>query len=123
MRGSSRPRGSEPVPFDQTGTRSVLVLLLSPRADAEDRLRGVRAEIGDGRLVLLTTPAAVARLSPLADEVWGEGLAHGPARFLALVRRISWMGFFAIYDCDGSFMTRFLGFCVWPRPHWRRFQP
>jgi|TARA_R110000824_G_scaffold118960_14_gene272241 hypothetical protein len=111
------------MPFDQTRARAVLVLLLAPRADAEDRLRAVRAGIGDARIVLLTSPAAVARLSPLADEVWSEGLAHGPARFLALVRRISWMEFAAIYDCEGSFMTRFLRFCVWPRPKWCGFRP
>jgi hypothetical protein len=97
----------------------VLAIVLTPGLDAEACLRAVRARHGNAKLTLLTTPDAAARLAGLADEIWSEAGARGPGRFLALMRRISWVGFADVYDLEASPLTRIMRFCVWPRPRWR----
>lgn len=96
--------------------RPVLAILFDPGRAAF--LAEVRRRHAASPLILITTPAAASRLAPLADEIWAEGLARGPARFLALVRRIAWARVAHIYDLEGSFPTRFMRFCVWPKPQW-----
>jgi len=106
-----------------TPTGSILAILLEPDAQAEVRLAHLRAIHPAARLVLLTRPAFAARFQNLADELWAEGVARGPSRFLALVRRMSWMSFAHVHDLDGSPMTSILRLCVWPRPRWHGFRP
>lgn len=96
----------------------VLAILLTPGPEGEAGLRAIRARHHGARLVLLTTPQAADRLGFLADEVWSEGVARGPGRFLALLRRIAWMDFAHVYDLEASRLTRLMRFCVWPRPYW-----
>lgn len=101
----------------------VFVISLAPSLSAVLRLEIVRADHPGARIVLLTRAGAQAGLTRQADEVWSEGLARGPGRFLALARRISWMSFGHVYDFDGTLVTRFLRLCVWPRPHWHSLEP
>lgn len=96
----------------------ILAILLTPGTKAEARLRAIRTSHPGANLVLLTAPENAGRLAGLADEVWSEGLAKGPGRFLALARRISWMSFSEVHDLEASPLTRMLRFCVWPRPKW-----
>lgn len=96
----------------------ILAILLTPDAGREEALGAIRRRHAGGRLVLLTTPEAAPSLADRADELWAEGLAKGPARFLALMRRISWMGFAHVYDLEANRLTRLMRFCVWPRPDW-----
>ena len=98
--------------------RPVLVIALSSKAKAAALLAGARADHPAARLVLLVGEPASPALMRAADEIWPEGAARGPARFLALMRRMSWMGFSDIYDAEGSALTRFMRLCVWPRPRW-----
>lgn len=101
----------------------VLVISLTPSVSAVLRLERVRADHPGARIVLLTKAGAQAGLTRQADEVWPEGLARGPGRFLALARRISWMSFGHVYDFDGTPVTRFLRHCVWPKPQWHPLEP
>lgn len=101
---------------DVADIRSVLAILFDP-ANGE-MLRRLRECHPGARLILLTVPEAAPRLAGFADEVWTDGAARGPARFLALVRRISWAHIDEGYDCENSVLTRFIRLCVWPRPHW-----
>ena len=101
----------------------ILVILLEPASEAEARLALLRAMHPGCRLVLLTRPEYATRFHGLTDEIWDEGLARGPSRFLALVRRMSWMSFAHVHDLDGSPMTQILRLCVWPRPKWHGFRP
>lgn len=101
----------------------ILIIALTPDAAREASLRGLREGQPDANLVLLTNPQGAARLAPLANEVWSEGLARGPGRFLALARRISWMSFSAVHDLEATPLTRVMRFCVWPRPKWYLHKP
>lgn len=101
----------------------ILIILLEPDKQAEARLALLHAMHSGTRLVLLTQAEYAARLEGFADEVWGEGIARGPSRFLALVRRMSWMNFAHVHELDGSVMSQILRFCVWPRPKWHSFRP
>ncbi|MES1989452.1 MAG: hypothetical protein V4441_00695 [Pseudomonadota bacterium] len=98
--------------------RPVLVIALSSKTKAAAIVSGARMDHPSARLVLLVGAPASPALMAAADEVWSEGAARGPARFLALMRRMSWMGFSDIYDAEESMVTRFMRLCVWPRPRW-----
>lgn len=99
-------------------TGTVVAILFTPSAEGEAALRAIRARHGAARLIALTTPAAAPRLRPLADEVWADGLARGPSRLLALLRRLAWASPGHIYDLEATRLTRFMRLCVWPRPKW-----
>lgn len=103
---------------DARTPRPVLVIALTSRDEAADVMARVRVTHPKARLVLLVGEKAAPALMSAADEVWPEGVARGPARFLALMRRMSWMGFSDIYDAEGTQMTRFMRYLVWPRPRW-----
>jgi hypothetical protein len=101
--------------------KPVLVILLDANAHGAtpDELFGLVARRHPGaEVILLTTPEAAPRFSGLGVTVWTDGLARGPVRFLALVRRISWAHIGHIYDLEMSALTRFMRFCVWPMPQW-----
>lgn len=101
----------------------VLVIWLDPDGEAEARLGLLHALYHGARIVVLTRPEARSRFVGMAEEVWSEGDVRGPSRFLALMRRISWMSFTHVHDLDGSFLTRFMRLCVWPRPKWHDHRP
>lgn len=101
----------------------ILAICLAPDAATPARLAQLRRENQETHLVLLTTPGAADALRDHADEVWAEGIARGPSRFLALVRRISWMSFAHVHVLDGARTARFMRFCVWPQPCWHPFSP
>ena len=75
----------------------VFVISVTPSLSAVLRLERVRAAHPGARVVLLTKKDAQGGLTRQADEVWSEGMARGPARFLRL--------------------------CVWPRPQWHALEP
>lgn len=101
---------------DVADIRPVLAILFDPVLG--ERLEPLRGRHPGARVILLTTPEAAPRLAGLADEVWTDGAARGPARFLALVRRMSWAHIGHVYDFEASVPTRFMRLCVWPRPQW-----
>ncbi|MDO8290426.1 MAG: hypothetical protein Q7T44_14525 [Parvibaculum sp.] len=103
---------------ERIAQRPVLVIALTSRDDAAGVMAEARATHPGARLVLLVGETAAPDLMQAADEVWPEGVARGPARFLALMRRMSWMGFSDIYDAEGTQMTRLMRYLVWPRPRW-----
>ena len=86
-------------------------------------LAGLRARHAGLPLILLTTPEGARAAEGLADEIWSDGAARGAAAFLARARRLSWAGPAIVYDLEGSRATRFLRFCVWPRPQWHERAP
>lgn len=86
-------------------------------------LGALRTRHAGSRLILLTTPEAARQVEGLADEVWADGAARGAAAFLARARRLSWASPAFVCDLEGSPATRFLRFCVWPRPQWRLVVP
>ncbi|MEX2248846.1 MAG: hypothetical protein WD671_04380 [Parvibaculum sp.] len=75
------------------------------------------------RMILLTTPDAPRSVVECADDVWIDGAVRGAAAFLARARRLSWASPAFVYDLEGSPATRWLHFCVWPRPQWRLVAP
>ena len=52
-----------------------------------------------------------------ADEVWVYA-PLGLRGFLALLRRISWRHFDAVYQTNQQ--PRWLKYLIWPRPHWHQ---
>ncbi|HAT08382.1 MAG TPA: hypothetical protein DCS39_03920 [Rhodobiaceae bacterium] len=52
-----------------------------------------------------------------ADEVWIYA-PLGLRGFLALIRRMSWRHFDAVYQPNRQ--PRWLKYLIWPRPHWHR---
>lgn len=95
-----------------------ILAILFDGAGGEAALTALRRRHPGAPLVLLTTADAAPRLAAFADEVWTEAVPRGPARFLALMRRIAWMRVGHIYDFEDSAATRLMRLCVWPRPHW-----
>ncbi|MBX3494347.1 MAG: hypothetical protein KF899_15380 [Parvibaculum sp.] len=82
-------------------------------------LAPLRVRHAGAPLILLTTPDGARAADGLADEIWSDGAARGAAAFLVRARRLSWASPAIVYDLEGSPATRFLRFCVWPRPQWR----
>jgi len=74
-------------------------------------------------LILLTTPEGRRALEGFAGTCWEDGAAKGASAFLARARRLSWASAAHIYDLEVSRVTRFLRFCVWPRPQWHERAP
>lgn len=93
------------------------------QAHARAELAAIRAEHPGSRLILLTTPEGRREAGEMADLCWEDAAARGATGFLARARRLSWASPSHIHDLEGSRMTRFLRFCVWPRPQWRAREP
>lgn len=74
-------------------------------------------ERGD-RVTVLASSETARLYADVAVTVWPDGAPRGILRLLALVRRISWAQFTAIYDFDGSRRTNAYRWCVRPRPPW-----
>ncbi len=115
MRGSSPARGRAPVAKLAEGP---ILAIVFEAATGEGALLALRRCHPGAKLILLTTAASARRLGPLADEVWPEGLPRGPARFLALMRRIAWARVQHVYALEKGLPLRFMRLCVWPRPQW-----
>lgn len=100
-------------------TAPVLLLALSPVAQTRLRAQwqNLRNAIGERPIVLLTAGSDLSLPDP-AVEVWRDGARRGAGAFLALMRRLSWAGFDAVYDIDATFQTQIMRFCLWPRPKW-----
>lgn len=90
---------------------------------AKAGLAAIRAAHPGSRLILLTTPQGRREVGEMADLCWEDGAARGASGFLARMRRLSWASPGHIHDLEGSSMTRFLRFCVWPRPQWHARGP
>ena len=93
------------------------------QAHARAELAAIRLEHPGSRLILLTTPEGRREAGEMADLCWEDAAARGATGFLARARRLSWASPSHIHDLEGSQMTRFLRFCVWPRPQWRSREP
>lgn len=91
---------------------------------ARENLAAIRAAHPDAGLIVLTTPRCRREVEGrheaegLAGTFWEDGAVRGAPAFLARARRLSWASAVHIYDLEGSRVTRFLRFCVWPRPQW-----
>lgn len=100
----------------------VLLLRLRPWPEAEwQRKAGqIRAAHPEAALFLLTAPEG-ARSAPsgVFDETWQDGAPHGAFALLALMRRLSWASFAAIYDGEGTRRTGLYRRLVRPPPPWR----
>ncbi|HEX7776038.1 MAG TPA: hypothetical protein VF449_05880, partial [Parvibaculum sp.] len=81
---------------------TVVAILFAPGAEGEAALRRIGARHPGAKLILLTGPDAALRLAPLATEVWTDGKARGPVRFLALLRRLAWASPAYIYDLEAT---------------------
>ncbi|HAC60282.1 MAG TPA: hypothetical protein DCF73_18245 [Rhodobiaceae bacterium] len=106
-----------------SGTVVAIWLGAGGAAHAASCLAAIREAHPGVRLILLTTPEGRREAGDLADICWPDGAARGPSGFLARMRRLSWASPSHIHDLEGSCMTRFLRFCVWPRPQWRLRAP
>lgn len=90
---------------------------------ARKALGAIRAAHSGARLILLTTPEGRRKAGDIADSCWEDGAIRSASAFLARARRLSWASPAHIYDLEGSRMTRFMRFCVWPRPQWHERAP
>lgn len=90
---------------------------------ARDEIAAIREAHPAARLILLTTPAGRHALQGFDGTCWEDGAAKGASAFLARARRLSWASAAHIYDLEASRVTRFLRFCVWPRPQWHERAP
>lgn len=90
---------------------------------ARDEIAAIREAHPAAHLILLTTPEGRHALQGFDGTCWEDGAAKGASVFLARVRRLSWASAAHIYDLEGSQRTRFLRFCVWPRPQWHERAP
>lgn len=70
------------------------------------------------QVTILASSETAAIYADLAVTVWPDGAPRGILRLLALVRRIAWAQFAAIYDFDVSRRTKAYRCCVRPRPPW-----
>ncbi len=118
MRSSSRSAVAEP------GERIVAIWLgRGGHGPARKALGAIREAHPKARLILLTTPEGARNAGDIADICWEDGAKRSASAFLARVRRLSWASALHIYDLEGSPMTRFMRFCVWPRPQWHERAP
>lgn len=74
-------------------------------------------ERGD-QVTILASSQTATMYADLAVTVWPDGAPRGILRLLALVRRIAWAQFAAIYDFDVSRRTKAYRWCVRPSPPW-----
>lgn len=119
MRGSSRaPVGAPGAKLAETPALAPVLAIVFEAAKGERALPALRRRHPGARLILLTKAGAAPRLAALADEVWPEGLPRGPARLLALMRRIAWARVAHVYALEAGLPLRLMRLCVWPRPQW-----
>ncbi len=104
--------------------RSLLVIHLEPNPAKTDPCDWVRQQLAAGHSVTVMASAATAPLfRDLPITIWPDGAPRGILRLLALVRRVAWGQFAAIYDFDGSRRTRAYKFFVRPCPPWHPWPP
>lgn len=121
MRGSSRtPVGAPGAKLTEAPVLAPVLVIVFEAAKGEPALAALRRRHPGARLIVLTTAASARRLGPLADEVWPDGLPRGPARLLALMRRIAWARVAHVYALEAGLPLRLMRLCVWPRPQWHR---
>ncbi|PCJ70460.1 MAG: hypothetical protein COA62_07690 [Rhodobiaceae bacterium] len=109
-----------------TAGRRILVLRLRPFGSGEDENGAaelVRAWIERERaagaeITILASSATLRSFQGLDVTIWPDGAPNGVLRLLALVRRIAWGEFSAVYDFDGSRRTRAYRLFVRPCPPW-----
>ncbi|MDX5366769.1 MAG: hypothetical protein LPK88_10040 [Alphaproteobacteria bacterium] len=106
-----------------SGTVIAIWLGAGGAAHARAELAAIRVEHPGACLILLTTPRGRREAGEMADTCWEDAAARGASGFLARARRLSWASPSHIHDLEASPMTRFLRFCVWPRPQWRARAP
>ena len=90
----------------------LLIGLGMDRADLEKAIACL-IPLSSSLTVLVDGPAAHAARA--ADEIWVYG-PLGLRGFMALMRRISWRRFEAVYQPRPA--PKWLKFLVWPRPDW-----
>lgn len=91
----------------------LLVALGMAEADIAAAIETLYPSASSLTILATNDMAALAK----ADEVWIYA-PLGLRGFLALIRRISWRHFDAVYQPQAQ--PRWLKYMVWPRPHWRR---
>lgn len=100
-------------------TQPLLVVHLGAQENSEKVLKFVGDLLEEGeRVTILASSQTASLYADLAVTVWPDGAPRGMLRLLALVRRISWAQFAAIYDFDVSRRTKAYRWCVRPRPPW-----
>lgn len=99
--------------------QTVLVIHLGGRKKVPKVLKFIQElqERGD-QVTILASSQTATMYADLAVTVWPDGAPRGILRLLALVRRIAWAQFAAIYDFDVSRRTKAYRWCVRPRPPW-----
>jgi len=106
---------------------AVLAIHLEPDAAEGDPRAWVEQKLAEEAVVTILASSATSGLfADLPVTIWPDGAPRGILRLLALVRRISWGQFAAIYDFDGSRRTRAYRWFVRPCPPWyvsREAQP
>lgn len=100
--------------------RPILLLAMSPQGEARlaRAFASIRARETQPNYILLTTRSGGQRPVDGIETVWCDADKRGASAFLALMRRLSWQDFEVVYDFEASFLTRFMRFCLWPRPKW-----
>ncbi|MBI1262113.1 MAG: hypothetical protein GC184_10345 [Rhizobiales bacterium] len=98
----------------------ILLLAFSPEAEARlvEDLPLIREAEPAAHYVLLTGKALFQTPPDGIKTIWREADKRGAGAFLALMRRLSWQQFEAVYDLEASFLSGFMRFCLWPRPKW-----
>lgn len=89
----------------------LLVALSMVEADIEAAIETLYPTTSSLTILASKNMAALTK----ADEVWIYA-PFGLRGFLALIRRISWRHFDAIYQPKQK--PRWLKYLIWPRPHW-----
>jgi len=109
-----------------TAVRRILVLRVRSfgsfvgEKGAAERVRAwIERERATGaEITILASSATLASFQGLDVTIWPDGAPNGVLRLLALVRRIAWGEFSAVYDFDGSRRTKAYRFFVRPCPPW-----
>ena len=98
---------------------ALLVMHLEPNSAGPDPRDWVKQQLAAGCAVTVLASAVTSPLfKDLPVTIWPDGAPRGLLRLLALVRRISWGQFAAIYDFDGSRRTRTYRWFIRPCPPW-----
>ena len=98
--------------------RILLIWLQGEAADLRKALAWLCGQAPGDRLVVLTTPQYMGVCAGSAHQIWSDGAVRGGAGVLALVRRLSWAGFAAVYDPAPTIRSRLYRYLTNPRPPW-----